>query len=74
LGGAFFLEAAMYSFDPYVSRHSSDRLRMSISDEVKLKIEHGPLSFVHVTDLNTGRRYLVGFMYGTTPVIVDEYK
>jgi hypothetical protein len=64
----------MYSFSPYVSRYSNDRLRMSISCEDKLKIEHGPLSFAHVTDLNTGRRYLIGFMAGTTPVIVDEYK
>jgi len=64
----------MYSFTPYISRHSYERLRMSISYEDHLKIEQGPLSLVNITDLNTGKRYLVGFAAGTTPVILDEYR
>ena len=64
----------MHSFTPYVSRYSSERLRMSISHEDHLKIEQGPLTLVNVTDLNTDKRYLVGFAAGTTPVILEEYR
>ena len=65
--------AAMYPFTPYLSRHSHERLRMSINYEDHLKIEQGPLSLVNIADLNTGKRYLIGFAAGTTPVILDEY-
>jgi hypothetical protein len=64
----------MPSINPYVARYSHDRLRMSISAEDMLKITDGPLSLVHVTNLNTGRRYLIGFLAGTILVIEAEYK
>jgi hypothetical protein len=64
---------AMYVFTPYLSHHSWERLRMLIGYEDRLKIEQGPLSLVNITDLNTGKRYLIGFAAGTTPVILEEY-
>lgn len=46
-------------FTPRVSSKSDERLRMSISDADYLKIERGRSWRAEVTDLNTGKRYLV---------------